>query len=177
MATPQEKSIKNYIPRIILVLVLLSAGIYAYQRYQYGLGHESTDNAQIETYTVPVVPRVSGYVNTVNMKDFEQVKKGQLLVDIDDQEQQLALAEMEAVYLQLLTDVENAKANIKNTKMTISAAETNLKTAVLRRDKAQKDSERDTKLLADNAITRRQAETVSQGLMCSMPSMKAKDRT
>ncbi|UTA68295.1 MULTISPECIES: HlyD family secretion protein [Emticicia] len=164
MATPQKKSIKNYIPRIILLIVVLAAGIYAYQSYKYGQGHESTDNAQIETYSVPVVPRVGGYVNTVNMKDFEQVKKGQLLVDIDDQEQQLALAEMEAVYQQLLTDVENAKANIKNTKMTISAAETNLKATALRKDKARRDSERDAKLLADNAITRRQAEDSQSGL-------------
>jgi membrane fusion protein (multidrug efflux system) len=158
METPQKKSFKNYIPRIILVLILLGAGIYAYQRYKYNQAYETTDNAQIETYTVPVVPRVGGYVSSVSMKDFEQVKKGQLLVDIDDREQQLALTEMEAVYQQLLTDVENAKANIKNTGMTISAAETNITATVLRKEKAQKDSERDAKLFADNAITRRQAE-------------------
>ncbi|HEY1053673.1 MAG TPA: HlyD family secretion protein, partial [Emticicia sp.] len=79
METPQKKSFKNYIPRIILVLILLGAGIYAYQRYKYNQAYETTDNAQIETYTVPVVPRVGGYVSSVSMKDFEQVKKGQLL--------------------------------------------------------------------------------------------------
>jgi membrane fusion protein (multidrug efflux system) len=120
--------------------------------------YETTENAQIETYTVPVVPRVGGYVNAVNMKDFEEVKKGQLLVDIDDREQQLALAEMEAMYVQMLTDVENAKASIKNTNMTIGAAESNLKATILRKEKAQKDAERDAKLYADNAITKRQTD-------------------
>lgn len=156
METPQKKSFKNYIPRIILVLIVIAAAIYAYNTYKYNQMYVTTDNAQIETYTVPVVPRVGGYVNAVNMKDFEQVKKGQLLIDIDDREQQLALVEMEAMYQQMLTDVENARASIKNNNMTIGAAESNLKTTVLRKEKAQKDAERDAKLFADNAITKRQ---------------------
>ncbi|AFK03642.1 secretion protein HlyD family protein [Emticicia oligotrophica DSM 17448] len=158
MENAPKKSFKNYIPRIILLLIVIGAAIYAYQKYQYNQHFETTDNAQIETYTVPVVPRVGGYVNTVNMKDFEEVKKGQLLVDIDDREQQLALVEMEAMYQQMLTDVENARASIKNTNLTIGAAEANLKSTVLRQDKARKDAERDAKLLADNAITKRQAD-------------------
>jgi membrane fusion protein, multidrug efflux system len=156
MATTQKKSFKNYIPRIVLVLIVIAAAIYAYNTYKYNQMYVTTDNAQIETYTVPVVPRVGGYVNAVNMKDFEQVKKGQLLIDIDDREQQLALVEMEAMYQQMLTDVENARASIKNNNMTIGAAESNLKTTILRKEKAQKDAERDAKLFADNAITKRQ---------------------
>ncbi len=158
METPQKKSFKNYIPRIILLLVLIAAGTYAYRKYQYNLLYETTENAQIETYTMPVVPRVGGYVNAVNMKDFEQVKKGQLLVDIDDSEQRLALVEMEATYQQMLTDVEIAKANIRNADLTINAAVSGLQTTALRKEKAQKDAERDAKLYADNAITKRQTE-------------------
>ena len=159
-----KKSFKNYIPRFILVFILISAAFYAYNKYQYNQIYETTDNAQIETYTVPVVPRVGGYVNAVNMKDFEQVKKGQLLVDIDDSEQLLALVEMEAMYQQMLTDVESATASIKNANMTIAAAEFGLKTTALRKEKAQKDAERDTKLFADNAITKRQIDDSKSNL-------------
>jgi len=153
-----KKSFKNYIPRFILVFILMSAAVYAYNKYQYNQVYETTDNAQIETYTVPVVSRVGGYVNAVNMKDFEQVQKGQLLVDIDDSEQRLALVELEAMYQQMLTDVENATASIKNTNMIIAAAESGLQTTALRKEKAQKDAERDAKLFADNAITKRQTD-------------------
>ena len=164
METPQKKSFKTYIPRIILLLIVIGAGIYAYNKYKHNQMYETTENAQIETYTVPVVPRVGGYVNAVNMKDFEQVKKGQLLVDIDDSEQRLALVEMEAMYQQLLTDVENAKATIRNTNMTIGAAESNIQTTVLRKEKAQKDAERDAKLYADNAVTKRQTDDSKSNL-------------
>ena len=164
METPQKKSFKTYIPRIILLLIVIGAGIYAYNKYKHNQMYETTENAQIETYTVPVVPRVGGYVNAVNMKDFEQVKKGQLLVDIDDSEQRLALVEMEAMYQQLLTDVENAKATIRNTNMTIGAAESNIQTTILRKEKAQKDAERDAKLYADNAVTKRQTDDSKSNL-------------
>ena len=164
MATPQKKSLKNYIPRIILLVIVIAAGIYAYNKYKYNQMYETTENAQIETYTVPVVPRVGGYVLSVNMKDFEQVKKGQLLVDIDDSEQKLALVEMEAMYQQMLTDVENAKASIRNADMTINAAEANLKTTALRKEKALKDAERDAKLFSDNAITKRQVDDSKSNL-------------
>ena len=164
MENSPKKSFKNYIPRIILLLIVISAAIYAYNKYEYNQIYETTDNAQIETYTVPVVPRVGGYVNAVNMKDFEQVKKGQLLVDIDDSEQRLALVEMEAMYQQILTDVESASASIKNAKMIIAAAESGLKTTALRKEKAQKDAERDAKLFADNAITKRQTDDSKSNL-------------
>ncbi len=164
MENPQKKSFKNYIPRIVLLLIVIAAATYAYNKYKYNQMYEVTENAQVETYTVPVVPRVGGYVNAVNMKDFEQVKKGQLLVDIDDSEQRLALVEMEAMYQQMLSDVENAKASIKNADMTINAAEANLKTTALRKDKALKDADRDVKLFSDNAITKRQTEDSKSNL-------------
>lgn len=164
MAAPQKKSFKNYIPRIILLLIVIASATYAYNKYKYNQMYETTENAQIETYTVPVVPRVGGYVTAVNMKDFEEVKKGQLLVDIDDSEQKLALVEMEAMYQQMLTDVENAKASIRNADLTINAAEANLKTTALRKEKALKDAERDAKLFSDNAITKRQADDSKSNL-------------
>ena len=156
METPEKKS--SIIPKIILPLILIAAGYYGYKRYVHAQAFETTENAQVETYTVPVVPRVGGYVTLVNMKDFGTVKKGELLLEIDNQEQKLALAEMEATYKQLLTDVESAKATIESAKLSLNAAEANTQATVLRKEKALRDVERDAKLLADNAITKRQAD-------------------
>ena len=158
MKNQEKKSFKSYIPRIILLIILLSAAIYAYKKYEYNQHFEKTDNAQIETYNVPIVSRVSGYAETINLKDFESVKKGQLLVSIDKKEQILALEEMQAMYQQMMTEVESAEASIKNTKMTLSAAESTIKSVVLRKEKAQKDLERDTKLYTDKAITKKQLD-------------------
>ena len=48
--------------------------------------------------------------------------------------------------------------------MTIGAAESNIQTTILRKEKAQKDAERDAKLYADNAVTKRQTDDSKSNL-------------
>ncbi|PQA60673.1 HlyD family secretion protein [Siphonobacter curvatus] len=158
MATPEQSSFRKMLPRIILLVVLGVGAWFGFSAYQHAQTHEETDNAQIESYMVPVLPRIAGYVKTVAVNDYDKVEKGQLLMEIDDAEYQLQLAEMEATYRQMQTDVENAKASLRNAELTIKAQESNLKATALRRDKAKSDAERDARLLADKAITRKQSD-------------------
>lgn len=153
-----QNPIKTYLPRIILLLVVLGGAYFGYTKYQYAQSHEDTDNAQVETYFVPVLPRMAGYVKSVSVKDYDVVKKDELILEIDTDEAKLALDEMEADLLQAQTDVENAKANISNLSMTIKSTEANLKATYLRKEKAKKDADRDAALVAENAITRKQNE-------------------
>ena len=153
-----ENPIKKYLPKVILIGVLGAAAYYGYTKYQYAISHEDTDNAQIETYFVPVLPRMAGYVKSVNVKDYDVVKKDEVLAEIDTDEAHLFLDELNADLLQAQTDIENAKANISNLNVTISSANANLKANYLRREKAKKDADRDANLLADNAITRKQGD-------------------
>lgn len=153
-----QSPIKKFLPRIILIIVLGIAGYFGYNKYKYAQSHEETDNAQIETYFVPVLPRMAGYVKTVNVKDYDLVQKDQILVEIDTDEAKLVLDELEADYKQSLTDIENAKANINNLNITIQSSNANLKANYLRQEKAKKDADRDANLVAENAITRKQAD-------------------
>jgi membrane fusion protein (multidrug efflux system) len=153
-----QNSIKKYIPRIIIFAILGIGAYYGYSKYKYAISHEDTDNAQIETYFVPVLPRMAGYVKTINVKDYDLVKKDQVLAEIDTDEAQLILDELNADYVQAQTDVENAKANIGNLNVTVKSAEANLRANFLRKEKAKKDADRDANLVAENAITRKQAD-------------------
>ena len=153
-----ENPIKKYLPKVILVCVLGAGAYYGYTKYKYATTHEDTDNAQIETYFVPVLPRMAGYVKSVNVRDYDVVKKDEVLAEIDTDEAKLVLEELNADLAQAQTDIENAKANINNLNITIRSSEANLKANYLRREKAKKDAERDANLLADNAITRKQGD-------------------
>lgn len=164
MATPEQSSFRKLLPRIILIVVLGVGAWFGFSAYQHAQAFEETDNAQIETYMVPVLPRISGYVKSVSVNDYDKVEKGKLLVEIDDAEYQLQLAEMEATYRQMETDVENARASLRNAELTIKAQEANLKATAIRRDKARSDADRDARLLADKAITRKQADDSRNGL-------------
>ena len=153
-----ENPIKKYLPKVILIGVIGAAAYYGYTKYQYAVSHEDTDNAQVETYFVPVLPRMAGYVKAVNVKDYDVVRKNEVLAEIDTDEARLVLDELNADFVQSQTDVENAKANINNLNVTVKSLQANLKASFLRREKAKKDAERDANLLADNAITRKQGD-------------------
>jgi membrane fusion protein (multidrug efflux system) len=152
----KENLLKKYLPKLILFAVLGFGAYFGYTKYKYATSHEDTDNAQVETYFVPVLPRMAGYIKNVNVKDYDLVKKDEVLAEIDADEAQLVLEELQADLIQSQTEIENAKANINNLNVTISSANANLKANFLRREKAKRDAERDANLLADNAITRKQ---------------------
>ena len=70
---------------VILVLVLLIGGYFGFKKIYFSLTHETTDNAQIETSIVPVLPRIAGYVKTVFVKDYDSVKQGLASFTVSEQ--------------------------------------------------------------------------------------------
>jgi membrane fusion protein (multidrug efflux system) len=147
---------KKHLPKIILGLVLVIGFIYGYNKYKYVSSHEDTDNAQIEAYFVPVLPRIAGYVKNVHVNDYEEVKKGQVLVEIDVEEGKLTLEELEADLDQAKTDVENAKANLLSFEKSIQAQKSQVKIALQQKDKTQRDLKHYAELDKEKAITHQQ---------------------
>jgi membrane fusion protein (multidrug efflux system) len=154
-ATKQKKS---PVKTIIIVLVLLVAGYFGYKKINFVLTHETTDNAQIETQITPVLPRVAGYVKSISVKDYDSVKTGQLVVELDDAELQTQLLEMEADYRQAEVDVVNAKAALNNAVVSLRVNKGNIDLSQMRRKKAEDDLKRDQNLFSDQAITKKQLD-------------------
>lgn len=149
---------KSPVKLIVLVAVLLVAGFLGYKKIHFAMTHETTDNAQVETQITPVLPRVAGYVKNISVKDYDSVKTGQLVVELDDAELQTQLMEMEADYKQAEVDVTNAKAALNNAIVSLRVNKGNIELSQLRRNKAEDDLKRDQNLFSDQAITRKQLD-------------------
>lgn len=163
--TDEKSGLRTYLPRIIIGVVLLVGGYFGYQAYRHGQQYETTDNAQIEGNSAPVLARVAGYVTAVNVDDYATVKQGQQLITIDPQEYDVALAQAEADYQQSLADLENARAdlqnaqaNARNVAQNARVAQSNAQVQAARRDKAQQDLQRDQNLYKEQSLTRKQLE-------------------
>ena len=78
--------------------------------------HESTDDAFIDVHFVSVAPKIAGRLAVVHVDDNQLVKKGDVLVEIDPRDFQVALAQ--------------AKANLAKDKATQIQAATTEKRAV-----------------------------------------------
>jgi membrane fusion protein, multidrug efflux system len=81
----------------LLVVIAAGAGLWwGYTHYMYARAHISTDDATVDGHIVPVIAKVSGYVQRVNVDENEHVAGDSLLVQIDPSEYAVRLAQAQA---------------------------------------------------------------------------------
>ncbi|HTA26097.1 MAG TPA: HlyD family secretion protein [Terriglobales bacterium] len=78
---------------VIAVLVLVVGGFFL---WRYLSSYESTDDAQVDVHLSPVSARISGYVIKVNVGDNQWVQKGDVLVEIDPKDYEVAVEQAQA---------------------------------------------------------------------------------
>ena len=85
-------------PGVILVAAALAiAGIGCGSFVMFhSFTHESTDDAFVDVHIVSVAPKIAGHVAIVHVDDNQLVKKGDVLVEIDPRDFQVALAQAKA---------------------------------------------------------------------------------
>jgi membrane fusion protein (multidrug efflux system) len=152
---PQKK--KSPVIFIVIAVVVVAA-FFGIRSFIHGMNYESTDNAQIESRSVPVISRVAGYIDSLTVDDYGRVKAGQLLIKIDEKEYALAVAQAKADLSNAEADLANAQAAYSNSLANRKVALANASVQKVRVDKAQADLQRDEALLKDDAITKKQLE-------------------
>ncbi|QEC67031.1 HlyD family secretion protein [Panacibacter ginsenosidivorans] len=153
-----QKKKGSIIRIIVLAVVLITGGIIAYSKISFAMAHETTDNAQVETQIAPVLPRISGYIKEITVQDYDSVKTGQLVATIDDDELQVQLLQMQADYKAAEADILNAKAALNNAQVSLRVNKGNITLNEVKQQQAKEDYERNQKLFADQAITKKQLD-------------------
>ncbi|WP_264563711.1 HlyD family secretion protein [Flavobacterium sp. N3904] len=150
---------------IILLVLILAGGTYGISKYIHSLGHEETDDAQIEKNMNPIIPRVSGYISKVYVKDNQFVKKGDTLFTIDKGDYQLKIEEANAAYIAAESGFEVAKEDIGSALASIAVSDANvqsaggnIETAKIRLGRANSDYARYENLYKNHSITKQQYE-------------------
>jgi membrane fusion protein (multidrug efflux system) len=146
-------------PAIIIAPVVLGIVLFiGIRSWIHGLHYESTDNASVEASNLPVLARVAGYVDSLNVKDYGHVTAGQLLLVIDDREYKIALQQARADQQSAEADLENSRAGLTNAEKSLLLAKSNLEVQRARLDKSQSDLKRDQALFEDGSITTKQLD-------------------
>lgn len=150
---------------IILLVLILAGGTYGISKYLHSQGHEETDDAQIEKNMNPIIPRVSGYINKVYVKDNDYVKKGDTLFTIDKRDYQLKIEEANATLIAAESGFEVAKEDIGSALASIAVSDANvqsaggnIETAKIRLGRAASDYARYENLYKNHSITKQQFE-------------------
>ena len=82
--------------KLFLTIALVVAGAAAGLAWWMSSARQTTDDAQIDGHIVPLAARVQGTVLAVHVKDNQQVKAGDVLVELDPRDFQLAVSRAEA---------------------------------------------------------------------------------
>ncbi len=86
---------RRFVLPIVGVLALLGI-VWAVKQYTYGRSHASTDDAAVDGHLIPVLAKVSGYVEAVNANDNDHVRADSIVVRIDSSEYKTRLAQADA---------------------------------------------------------------------------------
>jgi membrane fusion protein (multidrug efflux system) len=168
-----ESTAKKSSPLRTIIFILLLAGItgagfyYAISKYRYNQMYVDTDNAQISANISPVVARIPGYVEQLFFDENTPVRKGEILVKLDDRELQLRLRQAEAGFGSTKASVDVSKtgvsvskaglaassANVAAVKQNLLSAKEQIDAAKIRLDATEKEFQRFSNLLAEGATT------------------------
>jgi membrane fusion protein (multidrug efflux system) len=159
----KKKTNKKFI--FIFGALILIGGTYGIYKYMHSLAHEETDDAQIEKNMNPIIPRVSGYVTKVYVKDNDFVKKGDTLFTIDNRDYVVKVEDAKAALVASEGNLEVSKADVGSAQANVSVSEANvlsaggnIETAKIRLNRANNDFERYSNLYKNHSITKQQFE-------------------
>jgi len=127
-ATPEPKKKGSPVKLIVLGIVVIALAIGGYFLLGYLDSYESTDDAQVDGHIDSVSSRINGTVTAVHFEDNQQVQAGQLLVELDPRDYQVAIEQAQA---ELSAAQQQVSAQNPNVPITSQINQTNIQTSNL----------------------------------------------
>ena len=151
---------KKVIYNTLILCFLIGGFAYICSRFIHLGNVEYTDNAQVKQHIVPMNTRIPGFIQRICFDDFQEVKKGDTLVIIEDTEFRLRLAQAEADLANALAGKQATSAGIATTTNNLSVSDAGIREARVQLENAQREFSRYEKLLKEDAVTRQQYDHV-----------------
>jgi membrane fusion protein, multidrug efflux system len=140
----------NKAKRLLLIgLLIFTIGAVSPFVWNYLQSYQSTDDAEIDGHIDPLSSRIDGTVIRVHPDDDDRVRKGDLLVEIDPRDYQVAVEQAQA-------HLELALAQIASAKQDYAAALANVREAEASNFRAQRDASRYAILLNQQVVAQEQ---------------------
>lgn len=118
-----KKSRRSAVLPVIVVAVLLGGGWFGYNWWTDGRFLVSTDDAYILGDIATISPKVTGYVEKVNIIANQQVKAGDPLVTLDQGDYRIVLEQAEAQIVTQKLSLDRIDAQISGAKASLQQAE------------------------------------------------------
>ena len=169
----KRKKSLSFVALIVILAVVL------YLIWKLFFNHSvSTDNAYVGAETATVTSMVTGQVAEVLVSDTHQVKKGDLLVVVDNRDAKIALAQAQAELAKAKRQYKQTSANSNslNSQIYVSddvihSAEAQVAKAQADAGKAQDELQRRSQLAASGAISKEELSTAQSAVNTAKASL------
>ena len=169
----KRKKSLSFVALIVILAVIL------YLIWKLFFNHSvSTDNAYVGAETATVTSMVTGQVAEVLVSDTHQVKKGDLLVVVDNRDAKIALAQAQAELAKAKRQYKQTSANSNslNSQIYVSddvihSAEAQVEKAQADAGKAQDELQRRSQLAASGAISKEELSTAQSAVNTAKASL------
>ncbi|MDP2698672.1 HlyD family secretion protein [Thalassospira sp.] len=146
--------VKKIILPIFAAAIIGGGAYYGVYWVTEGQFHQETDNAYLQADEVAISPKVSGYVADLRVAENQPVRRGDLLIAIDDTDYRAALKQSMAAWQAKVAAVQTMDEQILLQAAAIEQAEANLQMARVELGRTADDFDRYQDLVKKGAASR-----------------------
>ncbi|HSI17120.1 MAG TPA: HlyD family secretion protein [Sphingomonas sp.] len=169
---PADKNRTTIIVIAVVALLAVLAILYAWRLPPFAGLHENTDNAYVRGRVTIISPQVSGYVTSVPVQDFAEVKAGQVLATIDDRIYRARVAQAEANVAAQQAALANSTQAQRSRETATLSQDAGIANARAQLQKAQADMRRADTLVADGSISAREHDQTRAALRAAQAAVQ-----
>jgi membrane fusion protein (multidrug efflux system) len=155
-----------------VALVIVAVVFYLVHR-----GKESTDDSFIEGHVIQISPQIAERVEKVHVDDNQIVKQGDLLVELDNQNEVVLLETAKANLASSEAKLVQAQAQLAATTADLAQAGADVQQAKANADNAAKDLTRNDELHKSGAIAQREFDTSQMEALSSKAALDSKTQS
>jgi multidrug resistance efflux pump len=146
----------------VLFAVMLLAGallaLYAWDLPPFHRAVQTTDNAYVRGQTTVIAPQVNGYVVEVLVQDFQQVRRGQPLLRIDDRIYRQRVQQAQANIAGQTAALNNSQQSQRSSEASVAGQAAAVENARAQLARAQADMRRVAELAAAGSVSLRERD-------------------
>ncbi|WP_437611371.1 HlyD family secretion protein [Erwinia sp. V71] len=140
--TPAQQQQKKRVFTLFAVIMLVAALLVLGWWWFVGRSVESTDDAFIDGHLAQVSAQVDGRISRIVVQDNQRVKRGDLLLELDPRDRQIALDKALAARAITEARLAQTRAELTALEANIGQAEANLQLAEVESQRDQKEYQR-----------------------------------
>lgn len=156
---------------IVIAMIGLTLILRAWQLWPFNSSTMHTDNAYVRGQVTVLAPQVNGYVTDVLVKDFDYVKQGQPLLQIDQRIYRQHVQQAEAALADARAQLANSDQSQAQNRAQIASAQANLSAGRAQQQQSQTELHRYEQLAAQQLVSNSDRDKLRASVQSSNASV------